>query len=101
MQYYQYMWNKRSGVIGSLIDLVGEGDHTEVTKKKNAKKDKFYWEPVGPLVPSCKILNAIVTFSNSFAISFVPFLAYRARACSTVLWASMSNLWLFFKFLAC
>ena len=46
MQYYQYMWDERSGVLGSLIDLVGEGSHTEVTKKKDSKKNKFYWEPV-------------------------------------------------------
>ena len=31
----------------------------------------------------------------------MPFLAFRARVCSTVLWHSMPNLWLFFKYLVC
>ncbi len=35
VQYYRDIWGKRSHLLAPLTDLVGEHNHTKVTKKKN------------------------------------------------------------------
>ena len=43
VQYYRDAWDKRSHMVAPLTDLIGEVGQTKVTKKKNTKKKKWYW----------------------------------------------------------
>ena len=63
------------------------------------------WLPRGTDFPPGKTLNATLTVTNALDLSFthkvLPFLAFKARACSMVLGCFMPNLWLLFKYLVC
>ena len=64
-----------------------------------------YWLPMDTGFPSGKTLNANLTFflllNIALAHKFLPFLALKARASSTVLESSVPKLWLFFKCVVC
>ncbi len=46
VQYYRDMWAKRSEMLASLTDLVGECRETKTTKKNGIKKKPWRWESI-------------------------------------------------------
>ena len=44
VQYYRDLWEKRSGTLTPLTDLVGECGETKITKKGNKKKAPWHWD---------------------------------------------------------
>ncbi len=45
VQYYRDMWVKRSEILASLTDLVGDCGKTEITKK-DEKRKPWRWDPI-------------------------------------------------------
>jgi hypothetical protein len=46
VQYYKDMWAKRSEMLATLTDLVGECGETKATKKNGTKKKPWRWESI-------------------------------------------------------
>jgi len=46
VQYYRDMWAKRSQMLASLTDLVGECGEMKTTKKNKTKKKPWRWDPI-------------------------------------------------------
>ncbi len=46
VQYYRDMWQKRSEMLASLTNLVGECGETKTTKKNKTKKKPWRWESI-------------------------------------------------------
>jgi hypothetical protein len=46
VQYYCYLWARRSKMLAPLTSLVGECSQTKTTKAKGTKKVPCYWDEV-------------------------------------------------------
>ena len=46
VQYYRDLWAKRSKMLASLTNLVGECGQTKVTRAKGTKKVPWHWDEV-------------------------------------------------------
>jgi hypothetical protein len=50
IQYYRDMWVKRSEILASLSDLVGECGETKTTCKNKVKKKPWHWDSIHHIV---------------------------------------------------
>ena len=46
VQYYQDLWTRCSEMLAPLTSLIGECDHTKVTRAKKTKKKAWHWDEV-------------------------------------------------------
>jgi hypothetical protein len=46
VQYYRYLWARRSEMLAPLTDLVGECGKTKTTNKIRTKKKPWWWDPI-------------------------------------------------------
>eukprot|EP00804_Cyclotella_cryptica_P028760 CCRYP_018726-RA/>CCRYP_018726-RA protein AED:0.53 eAED:0.19 QI:0/-1/0/1/-1/1/1/0/384 len=46
VQYYRDIWARRSEILASLTDLVGECGHTKVTRANKTKKKPWHWDNI-------------------------------------------------------
>ncbi len=46
VQYYRYLWARRSNMLAPLTSLVGECGQTKTTKAKGTKKVPWHWDEV-------------------------------------------------------
>jgi hypothetical protein len=46
VQYYQDLWARRSEMLAPLTSLVGECDHTKITRAKKTMKLAWHWDEV-------------------------------------------------------
>jgi hypothetical protein len=79
VQYCWDMWAKRSEMLASLTDLVGECGETKTTKKTNTKKKPWQWDTIHQqLIDSVKAAIAkevVLTypdFSKPFRFTWTP-----------------------------
>ena len=45
VQYYRDIWARRSEILATLSDFMGECGHTKVTKANKTKKQLWHWDP--------------------------------------------------------
>ena len=46
VQYYQDIWARKSEILAPLTNLVGECEHTKITKANKTKKKPWHWDAV-------------------------------------------------------